>query len=613
MAAAAAVAVRLRRSLSLLSPLRALSTTTTTTRSVAHSSPQNPNGSQFAVSQFRNLHSSPRSLAMRRNDYEGEKLDPNAILFEGCDYEHWLITVDFPKPFPPPEEMVETYVQIAAKVVGRSSCVIVVQWHCCGDGGICWRFNVLAFVICYNICVFLGFLHYYVISVEEAKKRIYACSTTTYQGFQILVDEETSKKFEDVPGVVFVLPDSYIDPINKEYGGDKYINGTIIPRPPPVQYGRQPRRSNRGPNQPYQGNQGHDQQRWQGGPSGDARNQTYDQQRFGQVDGRNQPYDQQRFGQGGGRNQPYDQQRFGQGDGRNQPYDQQRFGQGDVPGVVFVLPDSYIDPINKEYGGGGRNQPYDQQRFGQVDGRNQPYDQQRFGQGGGRNQPYDQQRFGQGDGRNYTPQQSYPSQLNPPADGPVDRERNSYQSNNFNLGDTNRANHYPQQQDRYPVAGQRDHGFQGQGAYSDNTFQRQEGGYPGKTQNFSPPPFQDGAASQGGFRSYGQHGDGSHGQGSNDINGQAAQSYNQNNVQGEQRNYAPMGETGIKQDKYIDTDQHNDLSIVTSVLAFYQFSRLGGSLWEAIDQCWEIYHGAVSYYLQGYSDAVNNVDGKERN
>ncbi|KNA10880.1 hypothetical protein SOVF_140240, partial [Spinacia oleracea] len=81
--------------------------------------------------------------------------------------------------------------------------------------------------------------------VEEAKKRMYACSTTTYTGFQAEVDEETSQKFEGMPGVVFVLPDSYIDPVNKEYGGDKYINGTIIPRPPPVQYGRERRNSQR--------------------------------------------------------------------------------------------------------------------------------------------------------------------------------------------------------------------------------------------------------------------------------------------------------------------------------------------------------------------------------
>jgi hypothetical protein len=33
-------------------------------------------------------------------------------------------------------------------------------------------------------------------SVEEAKKKIYACSTTTYTGFQAVVTEEESKKFE---------------------------------------------------------------------------------------------------------------------------------------------------------------------------------------------------------------------------------------------------------------------------------------------------------------------------------------------------------------------------------------------------------------------------------
>ncbi|XP_004301085.1 PREDICTED: uncharacterized protein LOC101314760 [Fragaria vesca subsp. vesca] len=76
-------------------------------------------------------------------------------------------------------------------------------------------------------------------SVEEAKKKIYACSTTTYTGFQVLMSEEESEKFNGVPGVIFVLPDSYIDPQNKEYGGDKYDNGVITHRPPPFQYERQ--------------------------------------------------------------------------------------------------------------------------------------------------------------------------------------------------------------------------------------------------------------------------------------------------------------------------------------------------------------------------------------
>lgn len=76
------------------------------------------------------------------------------------------------------------------------------------------------------------------ISVEEAKKRIYACSTTTYTGFQVVMTEEESENFNGLPGVHLVLPDAYIDPKNKEYGGDKYIDGTIVPRLTPIQYRR---------------------------------------------------------------------------------------------------------------------------------------------------------------------------------------------------------------------------------------------------------------------------------------------------------------------------------------------------------------------------------------
>ncbi|KAL6964401.1 hypothetical protein U1Q18_035455 [Sarracenia purpurea var. burkii] len=152
-------------------------------------------------SQSRHFRSSPPWLSSARSSFRNnninsnDEIGPDTILFEGCDYNHWLITMDFPKdPAPTREEMIETYLQTLAKVVG---------------------------------------------SYEEAKKKMYACSTTTYQGFQCLVTEEMSEKFKGLPGVVFVLPDSYIDPVNKEYGGDKYDNGVITPRPPPVQYGRQ--------------------------------------------------------------------------------------------------------------------------------------------------------------------------------------------------------------------------------------------------------------------------------------------------------------------------------------------------------------------------------------
>jgi len=107
------------------------------------------------------------------------------IMLPGCDFNHWLIVMEFPKdPAPTREQMIQTYLDTLATVLG---------------------------------------------SMEEAKKNMYAFSTTTYTGFQCTVSEETSEKFKGLPGVLWVLPDSYIDVKNKDYGGDKYINGEIIP------------------------------------------------------------------------------------------------------------------------------------------------------------------------------------------------------------------------------------------------------------------------------------------------------------------------------------------------------------------------------------------------
>ncbi|ERN19955.1 hypothetical protein AMTR_s00071p00125410 [Amborella trichopoda] len=224
------------------------------------------------------------------------KISPDTILFEGCDYNHWLITMDFPKdPKPTPEEMVETYVQTLAKVVG---------------------------------------------SVEEAKKRMYACSTTTYNGFQAVMTEEMSEKFRGLPGVVFILPDSYIDPVNKEYGGDKYINGTIIPRPPPVQYGRQGR---------YGG-----------------RNQNYDRARY---DRPREPM-------------PMNQGESTQGDRRDPPpFDRQSSMQGDGRGYAPPPPPRnvqdgrvYAPPPSNNYGQGERQDfsPMGNRDFGQGERRDAP-------------------------------------------------------------------------------------------------------------------------------------------------------------------------------------------------------------------------------------------------
>eukprot|EP00252_Welwitschia_mirabilis_P003639 TRINITY_DN136_c0_g2_i1.p1 TRINITY_DN136_c0_g2~~TRINITY_DN136_c0_g2_i1.p1 ORF type:complete len:618 (-),score=120.74 TRINITY_DN136_c0_g2_i1:418-2271(-) len=161
-----------------------------------------------------------------RPNYEDSKEDDRTILFEGCDYEHWLVTMEFPDPQPSREEKIDTFIKTLAKVVG---------------------------------------------SEEEAKKRIYALSTTTYTGFQAQISEETSEKLKGLPGVVWVLPDSYIDPVNKEYGGDKYINGVIIPDT--RVYNNRPARS-RPRNRPSPGAVG-DQQGYSRPPSQSGVEQAY--------------------------------------------------------------------------------------------------------------------------------------------------------------------------------------------------------------------------------------------------------------------------------------------------------------------------------------------------
>ncbi|XVF28557.1 hypothetical protein REPUB_Repub15cG0040100 [Reevesia pubescens] len=111
-----------------------------------------------------------------------------APLFPGCDYEHWLIVMDKPGgEGATKQEMIDCYIKTLAKVVG---------------------------------------------SEEEAKKKIYNVSCERYFGFGCEIDEETSNKLEGLPGVLFVLPDSYVDPENKDYGAELFVNGEIVQRSP---------------------------------------------------------------------------------------------------------------------------------------------------------------------------------------------------------------------------------------------------------------------------------------------------------------------------------------------------------------------------------------------
>jgi hypothetical protein len=111
-----------------------------------------------------------------------------APLFPGCDYEHWLIVMDKPGgEGATKQQMIDFYIQTLAKVVG---------------------------------------------SEEEAKKKIYNVSCDRYFGFGCEIDEETSNKLEGLEGVLFVLPDSYVDPEYKDYGAELFVNGELVKRPP---------------------------------------------------------------------------------------------------------------------------------------------------------------------------------------------------------------------------------------------------------------------------------------------------------------------------------------------------------------------------------------------
>ncbi|KAH9326612.1 hypothetical protein KI387_006790 [Taxus chinensis] len=118
-----------------------------------------------------------------------------STLFEGTDYNHWLVTMEFPDPQPTKEEKIRAFENTLANVVG---------------------------------------------SLEEAKKRIYIICTTVYTGFKCQLEEELTQKMEAQPGVTWVLPDSYADPKTKTYGGtgDRYNMGVLTPDPNANNYNR---------------------------------------------------------------------------------------------------------------------------------------------------------------------------------------------------------------------------------------------------------------------------------------------------------------------------------------------------------------------------------------
>ncbi|XP_057426264.1 multiple organellar RNA editing factor 5, chloroplastic/mitochondrial-like [Lotus japonicus] len=152
---------------------------TTTTAISLRKSPilsQSPRRSVYALSQ---VFFTPTTRFGGILSFSDRPTTEMAHLFPGCDYKHWLIVMDH-KPGgegATKQQMIDCYVQTLAKLLG---------------------------------------------SEEEAKKKIYSVSCERYFGFGCEIDEETSNKFEGMNGVLFVLPDSYVDSENKDYGGEVF-------------------------------------------------------------------------------------------------------------------------------------------------------------------------------------------------------------------------------------------------------------------------------------------------------------------------------------------------------------------------------------------------------
>nr|GME02675.1 multiple organellar RNA editing factor 8, chloroplastic/mitochondrial-like [Ipomoea batatas]GME19846.1 multiple organellar RNA editing factor 8, chloroplastic/mitochondrial-like [Ipomoea batatas] len=136
-----------------------------------------------------------RGLATRQTSSSLNDPNPNwsnrppkeTILLDGCDFEHWLVVMEKPEGDPTRDDIIDSYIKTLAQVVG---------------------------------------------SEEEARMKIYSVSTRHYYAFGALVSEELSYKLKELKGVRWVLPDSYLDVKNKDYGGEPFINGQAVPYDP---------------------------------------------------------------------------------------------------------------------------------------------------------------------------------------------------------------------------------------------------------------------------------------------------------------------------------------------------------------------------------------------
>ncbi|XP_073013780.1 multiple organellar RNA editing factor 8, chloroplastic/mitochondrial-like [Typha latifolia] len=146
-----------------------------------------------AIAAIRCFSSQPTTSSLRDSSPNWSNRPPKeTILLDGCDFEHWLVVMEPPpgpagNPDVSRDEIIDSYIKTLAMIVG---------------------------------------------SEEEARQKIYSVSTRHYFAFGCLVSEELSYKIKELPKVRWVLPDSYLDVKNKDYGGEPFIDGQAVPYDP---------------------------------------------------------------------------------------------------------------------------------------------------------------------------------------------------------------------------------------------------------------------------------------------------------------------------------------------------------------------------------------------
>ncbi|PIN02941.1 hypothetical protein CDL12_24539 [Handroanthus impetiginosus] len=105
-------------------------------------------------------------------------------LVDGCDYKHWLVVMHPPENYPQRDEIIQRYIATLAMALG---------------------------------------------SEKAAMESIYSVSTKYYYAFGCVVTENLTPKIKSLPGVKWVLPDSYLSTEESGYGGEPYVNGKVVP------------------------------------------------------------------------------------------------------------------------------------------------------------------------------------------------------------------------------------------------------------------------------------------------------------------------------------------------------------------------------------------------